>query len=38
VKISVHAKPNAKVEAVEQIDDSHFIVSVNPPPKNGLAN
>ncbi|MEK7090772.1 MAG: DUF167 domain-containing protein [Patescibacteria group bacterium] len=38
MKISVIAKPRAKVEAVEKIGESHFVVSVKEPPVEGRAN
>ncbi len=38
MKIFVKAKPGAKSEKVEKIDDSHFIVSVKEPPVQGMAN
>jgi uncharacterized protein len=38
MKISVKAKPNAKEEKVEKIDDSTYIVSVREPPVKGKAN
>ena len=38
MKIFVTAKPNAKEERVEQIDNSHFAVSVKEPPARGRAN
>ncbi len=38
MKIFVKAKPNAKEERVEKIDDNHFIISVKEPPKQGKAN
>lgn len=36
--ITVHAKPNAKEDRVEQIDPEHFSVSVKAPPVQGRAN
>lgn len=36
--ISVKAKPGAKVEKVEKIDDVSFAVSVKEPPVKGRAN
>ncbi len=38
MKIFVKAKPGAKAEKVEKIDDSHFTVSVKEPPISGMAN
>lgn len=38
MKILITAKPRAKEEKVEKIDDAHFIVSVKEPPVRGLAN
>ena len=38
MKISVKAKPNAKEENVEKIDDLNYIVSVKEPPIKGKAN
>ena len=38
MRIFVSAKPRAKVEAVEKIDESHFVVSVKEPPVGGQAN
>ncbi len=38
VRIFVKAKPNAKEERVEKIDDTHFVVAVKEPPKQGRAN
>lgn len=38
MKIFVKAKPNAKTEKVEKIDDIHFAVSVKEPPVYGRAN
>jgi hypothetical protein len=38
MKIFVTAKPAAKVELVEEIDDTHFRVSVKEPPRQGKAN
>lgn len=38
MKIFVKAKPLAKEEKVEKIDDNHFIVWVKEPPFKGLAN
>jgi uncharacterized protein YggU (UPF0235/DUF167 family) len=38
VKINVKAKPSAREEKVEKIDDNNFIVSVTEPPEKGKAN
>lgn len=38
MRIVVHAKPNAKVERVEEIDPQEFIVAVREPPREGRAN
>lgn len=38
MKISVKAKPNAKEEKVEKIDDLNYVVSVKEPPVKGKAN
>ncbi|MBI2054253.1 MAG: DUF167 domain-containing protein [Candidatus Staskawiczbacteria bacterium] len=38
MKIFVKAKPNAKNETVEQIDNGHFVISVKEPPVKGMAN
>ncbi len=38
MKISVTAKPSAHEECVEQIDDTHFMVAVKEPPRQGMAN
>ena len=38
MKIFVTAKPNAKQEKVEQIDETHFNVFVKEPPVHGRAN
>ena len=38
MKIFVKAKPNTKQEKVEKIDETHFIVSVREPPRQGRAN
>ena len=38
MKIFVKAKPNAKKEKVEKIDDLNFIVAVKEPPVQGKAN
>lgn len=38
MKIFVAARPWAREEKVEKIDDTHFIVSVKEPPIRGEAN
>jgi len=38
MKIFVKAKPNAKENKIEKIDDSNFIVSVKEPSIQGKAN
>jgi len=38
MKIFIKAKPNAKEEKIEKIDDSHYLVSVKEPPVKGEAN
>ena len=38
MKIFVKAKPGARQEKVEKIDESHFVVSVTEPPEKGKAN
>jgi len=38
MKIFVTAKPLAKTEGVEKIDDAHFVVAVKEPPREGRAN
>ena len=38
MKIFVKAKPNAREEKVEKIDENHFVVSVVEPPIKGKAN
>ncbi len=38
MKIFVKAKPSAKEEKIEKIDEINFIVSVKEPPKDGKAN
>jgi len=38
MKINVKAKPNAREEKVERIDESNFVVSVKEPPEKGRAN
>jgi hypothetical protein len=38
MKINVKAKPNAKEEKVEKIDENNFVVSVKEKPEKGKAN
>ena len=38
MKIVITAKPHAKVNRVERIDDTHFRVFVKAPPRDGKAN
>lgn len=38
MKISVKVKPNSSDNAVEQIDATHYVVSVTAPPVQGKAN
>jgi uncharacterized protein YggU (UPF0235/DUF167 family) len=38
MKISVKAKPNAREEKVERIDENNFVVSVKEKPEKGKAN
>ena len=38
MKINVKAKPNAREEKVEKIDENNFVVSVKEPPEKGKAN
>jgi len=38
MKIFVKAKPKAKEEKIEKIDETHFVVSVKEPPIKGQAN
>ena len=38
VKINVQAKPSAKEETIEKLDDTHFVISVTEPPIQGRAN
>jgi hypothetical protein len=38
MKIFVKARPRAKEEKVEKIDESNFVVSVKEPPVQGRAN
>jgi len=38
MKIFVKAKPNAREEKVEKIDEQNYIVSVKEPPIQGKAN
>ncbi|MEK7115182.1 MAG: DUF167 domain-containing protein [Patescibacteria group bacterium] len=38
MKIFVTAKPNAREDKVEKIDDTHFVVWTTEPPVKGQAN
>ena len=38
MKLYIKAKPVSHSELVEKIDETHFVVSVQEPPQNGLAN
>lgn len=38
MKIFIKAKPSAREEKVEKIDDSNYVVSVKEPPIKGKAN
>jgi hypothetical protein len=38
MKIFVKAKPSSKKEFVEVIDESHFVIAVKAPPREGKAN
>lgn len=38
MKIFVKAKPGAKEESLEKIDEINFVVAVKEPPKDGKAN
>ena len=38
MRIFIKAKPSAREEKVEKIDETNFIVSVKEPPVNSLAN
>ena len=38
MKIFVKAKPSAKEERIEKLDETHFVVAVKEPPKDGRAN
>lgn len=38
MKINVKAKPNAREEKVEKIDENDFVVSVKEKPEKGKAN
>jgi uncharacterized protein len=38
MKINVKAKPGAREEKVEKIDENNFVVSVKEPPVQGKAN
>jgi len=38
MKILIKAKPGAREESIQQIDEDHYIVSVKEPPIQGRAN
>ena len=38
MKFFLKAKPNAKEDEIEKIDENHFAVSTKEPPVNGRAN
>jgi uncharacterized protein (TIGR00251 family) len=38
MKIFVKAKPSARKEFIEMIDESHFVIAVKAPPREGKAN
>lgn len=38
MKIVVHAKPRAREEAIEKIEDGRYVVAVREPPVQGKAN
>ncbi len=38
MRISVHAKPNAREESVVKKEDGSFVVCVKEPPREGKAN
>ena len=38
MRIFVKAKPNSKEEYIEKIDETHFVVAVKEPPRQGRAN
>lgn len=38
MRIFVKAKPSAKEERIEKVDDTHFVVLVKEPPVQGRAN
>lgn len=38
MKIFVKARPGAREESVEKIDENHFVISVKEPPVRGMAN
>ena len=38
MKIFIKAKPAAKKEFVRKVDETHFIVAVKEPPRDGRAN
>ncbi|MBI4434440.1 DUF167 domain-containing protein [Candidatus Uhrbacteria bacterium] len=38
MRITIHAKPSAKIERIEEIGPQEFTVAVNEPPREGRAN
>lgn len=38
MRITVQAKPGAREERVEKVDEAHFVVAVKEPPIQGRAN
>lgn len=38
MKIEVHAKPGAREDLVEKVDETHYLVAVKEPPVEGRAN
>lgn len=38
MKITVQAKPGAREERVEKMDETHYVVAVKEPPVQGRAN
>lgn len=38
MKIFIKAKPSAREEKIEKIDETHYTVSVREPPMQGMAN
>lgn len=38
MRIFIKAKPAAKEEFIRKIDETHFVVSVGEPPRDGRAN